>query len=167
MRQGTWWRPSGQSNDVLYLSDTILNRRIGFIGFGCIGQYIAKMLSGFNVAIGVFDMLQHMVVQGCPSVEYQSKEAVVSESDIVFITVPLTARTEGMIGQADFRAAKDTSLWVHISRGPVVVEKDLYDALTQHDIAGAAIDNWFGHVVGADGKKYPSQFPFHNAGASA
>lgn len=161
MRQGTWWRPSGQSDDVLYLSDTILNRRIGFIGFGCIGQNIARMLSGFDVSIGVFDMSQKVVVQGCPSVEYRSKEAIVSESDILFITVPLTAGTEGLIGQSDFRVAKDSSLWVHISRGPVVVEQDLYNALIQHDIAGVAIDNWFGHVIGADGNKYPSELPFH------
>ncbi len=161
MREGTWWRPQGGADDFLYISDTIIRRKIGFLGFGHIAQHIAKMLRGFDVSICAFNHSQKILVDECPEVEFRTREEVVAESDVVFVVLPLTDKTNNLIGRNDFTSAKKTSLWVHISRGPVVCEKDLFQAIKDKKIAGIAIDNWFGAWLQQGDKKYPSSYPFH------
>lgn len=160
MRSGMWWRPTDKASDFLYLSDTIVRKRIGFIGFGLIGQSMAKMLKGFECEIVAFNSSHKEYVEGVGPVSYCSKEEVIETSDVVIISIPLTSSTKAFINVEDFDLAKDTSLWVHISRGPVVDQSDLYDALKASKIAGIGIDNWFGPVVERDGGKYPSSLNF-------
>mgnify|MGYP006075312563 CR=1 FL=1 len=160
MRSGVWWRPSGGGDDFLYLSDTIIRKRVGFIGFGRIGQNMAKMLTGFDCEVSAFNSSQNSIVDGVGAVNYCSKEELIENSDIIVISIPLTDSTKSLITAKDFKLAKVSSLWVHISRGPVVDRDDLYQALVTNEIAGVAIDNWFEPVVERNGGKYPSSLKF-------
>jgi len=83
---------------------------------------------------------------------------LLGESDVVVVTVPLSAATEGMIGAPELAAMRRTALLVNIARGPVVDQGALYRALAEGDIAGAAIDVWWG--APAAGRTPPTDLPF-------
>lgn len=163
MREGTWWRPTGTDDDILYLSDSLIDKKIGFIGFGNIGQFIAKFLSGFDLHYNAFDLFPKIKFKDIENrTDFCSLQNVVTNSDYIFITLPLTQYTSGIIDKDIFTMAHTNSLWVHISRGPVIKEDDLFNALINRSIRGIAIDNWFGNAKIEGTKKYPSEkYPFH------
>jgi phosphoglycerate dehydrogenase-like enzyme len=72
--------------------------------------------------------------------EFVSKNELFKQADIVTLHVILSARTEGLVGREELQAMKPTALLVNASRGPVVDETALIEALTSKSIAGAAID---------------------------
>ena len=77
--------------------------------------------------------------------------------------VPLTPQTEGLIGGEELASLGSEGLLVNVSRGKVVDEESLYLALRDGVIAGAALDVWYEYSPEEDenGKKYPTNFPFH------
>jgi len=118
------------------------------------------MLRGFECEISAFNSSQNIIFDEIDPVNYCSMEEVIESSDVVIISIPLTESTRSLIGAKHFELAKNTSLWVHISRGPVVDRDDLYQALISNQIGGIGIDNWFEPVVERDGGKYPSSLKF-------
>jgi phosphoglycerate dehydrogenase-like enzyme len=84
---------------------------------------------------------------------------LLTKSDAVVLSAPLTAETEGMIGAAELRGMKATAVLVNVGRGPLVSERALYEALRDREIAGAAIDVWYSYPV-AGSTAEPSRYPF-------
>ena len=82
-----------------------------------------------------------------------------AESDIVVVSAPLTERTRGMIGEAQLNALGPHGVLINVGRGPLVDEKALYTALSNREIAGAAIDVWYHHPA-ENGSGAPSELPF-------
>ena len=86
-------------------------------------------------------------------------DRLLTEAEIVVVTVPLTPETVGMIGGKELAAMRREAILINVSRGPVVNEAALYAALTTQRIAGAALDVWWSYPVdGAEGR--PSTLPF-------
>jgi len=85
------------------------------------------------------------------------------ETDMLVIAVPQTDETIGMIGEDELKLLGAESILVNISRGIVVDEEALYNALKQKTIAGAGIDVWYEYKPepDVDLRKYPTKFPFH------
>ena len=88
--------------------------------------------------------------------------ASLAAADFIFVFAPLTAKTRGLLAAGEFAVMKKETILVHVSRGPVVDEKALFDALKERRIRAAALDVWYAYPNSKDEykSKWPSRFPF-------
>jgi glycerate dehydrogenase len=114
-------------------------KTIGIVGFGSIGRKVGDIAAAFGMNILASDQLQtdqshrdHFKWSDIPQ--------LLSASDIVTLHCPLTPETKGMINKKSLGLMKSTSFLINTSRGPLIVEQDLADALNQGKIAGAGLD---------------------------
>lgn len=115
---------------------------IGFLGFGHVAQEAARLLAPFGSR---FLACTRGGVVGAPagiSVEAAGFEQLFRNSDAVIVTVPLTNKTRGLVDKKALRLMKSDALLVNVSRGGVLNQRDLYDALAARTIAAAALDSW-------------------------
>ena len=114
---------------------------LGIFGMGRIGQALARRARGFDMRILYYDALAAPeAVERELGLEFASAERVLRESDFVSLHVPLAAHTRHMIGAAQLSMMKPTAILVNTSRGPVVDEAALAEALKKRVIAGAGLD---------------------------
>jgi phosphoglycerate dehydrogenase-like enzyme len=116
-------------------------RTLGILGLGNIGRSIAQLARAFGMRIVGCQWPEGDFV---PEVDQLYREvelkAMLAEADVVVVTVPLTPRTEGMLGPPEFAAMKQGVLFLNVSRGPVVQEEALLAALRSGQVAGAGLD---------------------------
>ena len=108
------------------------------IGLGRIGTNTAKILRAMNVNVLAYD--QHHHDAGRQVAEYVELDELLSRSDFIFLHCPLFPETEGIINRDNIAKMKDGVILINNSRGPLVVEQDLYDALESGKVAAAAVD---------------------------
>lgn len=117
------------------------HKTLGLLGFGGIGQPMARRARGFSMRI-----LYHSRHRAAENVErelnaeYASLETLLRESDFVSLHVPLTPQTRHIIDANAFTMMKSTAILINTARGPVVDETALVDALKNSTIAGAGLD---------------------------
>lgn len=136
LQEGRWLR---ETEHPLHLFE-LAGKAVGLIGFGNIGQALAKRLRAFEATVCYFDVLRYPVAETTLNAEYMPLEELLSRSDVVSIHVPYTASTENMIGRRELHLMKPSALLINTARGNIVDEDALYDALTTHTIAGAGLD---------------------------
>jgi len=136
VKDGRWktWGPT------LLMGHDIHHATIGIIGFGRIGQGMARRASGFDMRILYHDPLVDDEVGRALGAESRSLDEVLAESDFVSVHVPLMPETHHLIGEAELKKMKPSCVLVNSARGPVVDPKALYDALKNGDISYAALD---------------------------
>lgn len=113
---------------------------IGFLGFGAIAGDVAVRLANFGVKMIAFDKFQNIERARHLKVEFVSLEELLTTSDIISIHIPLMEETKGMMNMNAFRKMKPGAYIVNTSRGPIIHEVDLVEALKKGVIAGAALD---------------------------
>jgi D-3-phosphoglycerate dehydrogenase len=113
-------------------------RTIGLVGYGHVGQAIARLCSG--LAMRVLAHSRSGPRTGASAAEHVALPALLSRSDFVVLACPLTAQTRGLIGAAELAAMRPGACLVNVARGPVVQEAALIDALRSGHLAGAALD---------------------------
>lgn len=123
MRQGKWLK-----NEIW--GRELNGKTVGILGYGFVGQKVAELLKAFNCRLLIYS-LNH---KNCEMPELFSK------SDIVTIHLTLTNSTKGLVSQEFISKMQKHAYLVNISRGEIVVEKDLLNALKNDKIAGAALD---------------------------
>ena len=136
-RKGRWktWGP------MVMLGQDIHRATLGIVGLGRIGKEIAKRAKGFNMKVLYYDEIRQAQEEKQLGVEYVSElSTLLSKSDFVSIHVPLGPQTHHLIGAAEFALMKPTAILINTSRGPVVDQEALYEALKSHQIFAAAID---------------------------
>lgn len=109
----------------------LTGRTLGLVGYGRIARHVERMVAGFRMKVIHFDPF---VPDSTPLRE------LLAASDFVSLHCPLTPETRHLIGEAEFRLMKRNAILVNTSRGPVVDEKALIDALKNRIIGGAALD---------------------------
>lgn len=111
----------------------------GIIGLGRIGKVTARILRAFGMNVLAYDMQQdpNWENEGC---HYTDLDALYASSDVIFLHCPLFAQTHHMICRASIEKMKDGVLLINNSRGGLVVDQDLADALNSGKIAGAGLD---------------------------
>jgi glyoxylate reductase len=125
----------------LLVGQDVHHRTLGIFGMGRIGQALARRGRGFDMRILYHDAVRAPeAVERELAAEFVSAERLLREADFVSLHVPLLAQTRHMIGAEQFRLMKPTAILVNTSRGPVVDEAALADALEKRVIAGAGID---------------------------
>lgn len=129
------------------------NKTLGLVGFGRIGSTLAKACRDvFNMRILAFDeYLPPAIKAGYEDwVRFVSLDEVARESDVVSIHIPLTSETRHVFNAAFFQKMKKTAFIINTSRGGVVSEKDLIEALHNDVIAGAGLDVFEREPVASD-----------------
>ena len=118
----------------------IEGKTLGVIGLGKLGSKMAGLGKAFGM--NVIAWSPNLTAARCNEVGvgYASKEALFSSADVITIHVVLSQRSRGLVGRDDIARMKPTAYLVNTSRGPVIDEAALLDALQQRKIAGAGID---------------------------
>lgn len=130
----------GWGIDML-LGQDVNHATLGIIGIGRIGRAVARRARGFNMRVLYFDTNplpaeaeRDMGVQRC------DLDTLLAESDFVSVHVPLSEKTHHLLSTPQFERMKNTAVLVNTSRGPVVDEAALVDALKDRQILGAGLD---------------------------
>ena len=116
----------------------VAGKTAGIIGLGRIGIDTAKVLNALNVHVIAYDSFRSDA--GAEVAEYVELDELFARSDFIFLHCPLFPSTEGIINKDNIAKMKDGVILVNNSRGPLVVEQDLADALESGKIACAAVD---------------------------
>ena len=116
----------------------VSGKTAGIIGLGRIGVNTAKILKAMNVNVIAYDAFQSEA--GKAVAEYVELDELLAKSDFIFLHCPLFPSTQGIIGKENIAKMKDGVIIINNSRGPLIVEQDLYDALESGKVAAAAVD---------------------------
>ena len=130
------WQKSGQFCFFNHPIADLAGSRLGIIGEGVIGQNVARIARGFNMEV-VF--AAHKSVSGLGPL-YTPWDEVIETSDVITLHSPLMPATRNMIAEPEFEKMKNTAILVNTSRGGLVDEAALVDALERGLIAGAGFD---------------------------
>jgi glyoxylate reductase len=130
-----YWAP------MLFLGRSVAGKTLGVVGFGAIGQAVAKRARGFGMRI-LYHQRRRLgeAREKELAIEYADFGRLLRESDFVSLHVPLTEKTRHLIGAGELRQMKPSSFLINASRGPVVNETELVGALRAGIIAGAGLD---------------------------
>jgi phosphoglycerate dehydrogenase-like enzyme len=131
LREGIWQTSIGVGLD---------GKKLGLIGLGRVGKDVAKVAPLFDMELLVWS--PNMTQERAD--EYQaksvSKDTLLSDSDIISIHIPLNASSKGIIQKKELSLMKSNAYLINTSRGPIVNENALIEALQTQMIAGAALD---------------------------
>ena len=135
-RDGKWktWEP------LLLAGQDIHHATLGLIGLGRIGAAVARRAQGFGMQVLYYDVVRREDLERSLSITYRSLDDVLRDSDVISVHVPLSEQTRHLIGRAQFALMKNTAVFVNTSRGPVVDQAALTQALASRRIFAAGID---------------------------
>ena len=126
--------------EVLGLNE-LRGKQVGIVGFGKIGQEVARMVNGFLANVVYYDVFKAPEeVEQSLNARRLELDALFRTSDIVTLHTPLTESSRGLINSKSLQSMKRNAVLINTARGAAVVEKDLIDALEKGIIAGAGLD---------------------------
>ena len=136
VESGTWpiWRPMWMTGRDIHGST------VGIVGLGRIGAAFARMLGGFGCRILYTGPREKPEAARAVNATYAPMDALLQESDFVAVHCPLNERTRALFSTDAFAKMKATAVLINTSRGGVVDQDALYQALVQGDIAAAGLD---------------------------
>ncbi|MCK5237952.1 MAG: hypothetical protein KAR33_00300 [Candidatus Thorarchaeota archaeon] len=161
MVEGHWRR-----GDSFAKSTPLRWREVGLLGYGAVNRNVYSFLSGFDLS---FHILKRSWSENeelpIPAKRYSPDklEEFLKAVNILLVAVPETEETEGLIGANELGLLGKDGFLVNMSRGSVIEQDALFEALKSKRIAGAAIDVWYDYrpEEDTDGRKYPYSRPFH------
>ncbi|HIW21168.1 MAG TPA: hydroxyacid dehydrogenase [Candidatus Dorea intestinavium] len=119
------------------------HKKIGIVGLGAIGRETAKIAKGCGMEVAGYDpFMKQDQVEALGAKYYGDLKELLADMDIVSIHVPLTEDTRNMITKDELKLMKKTALLINCSRGGIIDEKDLVEALKAGEIAGAGLDTF-------------------------
>jgi glyoxylate reductase len=135
-RAGGWktWSPTA------FLGVDVFGATLGIVGLGEIGEAVARRATGFKMRVLYHSRTRKPALEADLGLEYRPLSGLLAESDFVSLHTPLTPDTRGLMGAAAFTAMKPTAILINTSRGGVVDQDALIEALRSGAIAGAALD---------------------------
>ena len=116
----------------------LAGKTMGIIGFGKIGQTVGRIAGSLGMKVLAHDL--HPTEAGREIADYVPLEELFARSDVISLHCPLFPETEGMINRETISRMKDGVILINNSRGPLIVEEDLAEALASGKVAGAAVD---------------------------
>ena len=133
MKQGKWEKKKFSGTEIY-------NKTLGVIGLGKIGSIVADRAAGLGMNVIAYDPFLSEEQAKQMGIKLESLDTVLAQSHFITLHVPLTDDTRGLINAANIAKMKDGVRIVNCSRGPVVNEDDLADAIESGKVAGAALD---------------------------
>jgi D-3-phosphoglycerate dehydrogenase len=122
------------------MGTSINDKTLGIIGFGAIGQAVARRAQGFRMRILAYDVFQNKIAAKSLNANYVSLPELLKNSDFISMHVPLMELTINMIDESELRSMRSSAIIVNTSRGGVINEDALFKALEQGWITGAGLD---------------------------
>ncbi|MDZ5431800.1 D-glycerate dehydrogenase [Pseudomonas fluorescens] len=137
VRAGHWQRNIGPA----HFGTDVHGKTLGIIGMGRIGEALAQRGHfGFGMPVIYHSHSPKPAVEQRFNAQYRSLSALLQQADFVCLTLPLTAETEGLIGAQQFAQMRPETIFINISRGKVVDEAALIEALRSGQIRAAGLD---------------------------
>ena len=126
----------------------LAGKTMGVIGFGRIGQVTGRIAKALGMKVIAFDRFQND--SGRALADYVDLDTLLAESDVIALHCPLFADTQGIINKASIAKMKDGVIILNNSRGPLIVEQDLADALNSGKVYAAGLDVVSSEPIKAD-----------------
>lgn len=133
MKEGKWEKKK-------FMGVELYNKTLGIVGIGNIGSQVAKRMQAFGMNIIAFDPFLNEEKAKIMGVEKVDLQTLFKRSDFITLHTPLTPETKGMINKDSIKIMKNGVRIINCARGGIVNEKDLYDAIIEGKVAGAALD---------------------------
>lgn len=136
LRAGKWqsWSP------MLLTGMEVSGSTIGIIGMGRIGSAVARRAKGFDMQVLYHNRNRKYEDEEMYGFEYRALEELLTESDFVMVLTPYTPETHHLIAKEQLQLMKETAIFINVSRGGIVDEQALYEALKNKDIWAAGLD---------------------------
>jgi len=161
LRRDVW--ATAVYDDAIPQAKTLRDARIGFVGFGHIGQFAWDLFRPFG-STGIAVTGSGRVDAAAHGLSWAGAigrlDDLLRESDVVIVSAPLTPATEGMIGTDQLHALGPDGVLINVGRGLLVNEHALFDALRNGDVRGAAIDVWYRYPTRPGEPAAPATLPF-------
>lgn len=159
LRQGRWTYGGSIVRGIKH--SEIQNKTIGFIGYGHIAKRVTELATPFG--------MKFIALSRNPKEDSRLKwwkdsshlDELLSESDYILITSPLSDSTRDMINENTLKKMKKTGVIINVARGPIINEAAIYHALKNRQIGGALLDVWYQYANTENLEMQPSVFPFH------
>ena len=132
-------RFSGWELDFLLGTD-VHGKTLGTVGFGRIGQAVARRARGFGMEVLYFNRSRKPEAERELGAKFVPFEELLQRSDFITIHLPLTPETRHLFSAREFKLMKPTAFLINVARGPIVDEEALVQALKAKELAGAALD---------------------------
>ncbi len=128
----------GDINQADLTGYDLASKTIGVIGAGSIGKKVIDIAKGFSMNVLAYDLVNNS--ESSEKYSYVSLDELLAKSDIISINCPLTEQTRGLIDRTALNKMKQSAIIVNTARGEIINSKDLYLALINNKIQGAALD---------------------------
>lgn len=126
----------------------LYGKKAGIIGLGRIGRDTASLCTGIGMKVAGYDpFLTKEQIEGMGYEYYANYEDLLKDCDVISIHVPLTKETENMVSAKQLKEMKNTAIIINCSRGGIINEADLIEALDSGEIAGAGFDVFVGEEI--------------------
>ena len=133
VREGKWGH---------FIGPSLSGKTLGILGLGHIGKLVSKVGLAFGMNVISWSENLDQISAKKYGVTYVDKETLFSKSDILSIHTKLSDRTTGLVGEKEISFMKPTSYLINTSRGPIIKEQALIEALNSNKIAGAGLDTF-------------------------
>lgn len=156
MRRGDWGDDTASAHSSMFLPGKVAL----LLGFGHIGKALVAPLRALRMDVRAWR--RRPVEGGVPTYGPERLHEALAEADVVIVSLPGTAETDGLIGAEELACMKGGAVLVNVGRGSVIDEEALYRALAERRIRAAGLDVWYhyperrGELV----RVFPSRFPF-------
>ena len=137
-RAGEWSRSADFTFRKAPLVE-LAGKTIGIIGLGRIGRRVAEIALAFELRVIAVDEVRSPVPDW-PNFRWCEVDELLSQADVVSLHCPLLPQTQGIINAKSLALMKPSAFLINVSRGPLLIEQDLADALNNGRLAGAAVD---------------------------
>ena len=135
MHEGEWLK-----ND--YMGYILKGKKVGLIGFGNIGQAVAKRCAALEMDVGVFDVIPELLekAKAMGYTVYSSIDDLVRKAQIISLHVPANQHTKNMINGERLKLMNENTIIINTARGALIDEEALIESLKNGEIGGAALD---------------------------
>ncbi|VDG97023.1 Glyoxylate/hydroxypyruvate reductase B [Lysinibacillus sphaericus] len=136
LRKGNWksWSP------MQFTGMDVAGATLGVVGMGRIGEAVARRAKGFNMHVLYHNRNRKHDAEEEHGFEYRELDRLLEEADFVVVLTPYTPETVGLIGARELGLMKNTAILINVSRGGIVDESALYNALTNNSIWAVGLD---------------------------
>lgn len=122
------------------VTSELRGKTLGIIGVGQIGKEVVKLANNFNMKFIGYDIVKDKKLLDNNLITYCSFKEILKNSDFISVHLPLNTDTKKMFGAEEFKIMKPNTYFLNLSRGGIVDEEALYNALKNKIISGAALD---------------------------